>query len=429
MISDKDKKLRETLLSMFIDDEHARKHGNYYIVNCPQCHQREAYAYMDDMRHFLEGSGKGFIIHCNRKNNCGFVGKVDLFERYADSIPANYIPRDLKKITTYEVTGACLVPLPLQHFLEAQCLMSPIDYPLSHFEKKPYLPNSKNPDDIVGTCKDFLYRGIHYSTLYSNGLLDLHGKDLHQRLVDYVNDPNHGALFATDPTIWNDILKTTKIYIDRNMIFPIYHPFAKSEVFASAVDSDLQQAPRLDRLVFRSSFKDMGKMKEIQYKLYDNAIDIFNARNLFDDAITFFHEGIYDSLSTTDVYNYRNPQHLNFNSVGLTGVGKYAQATNLLNEYKANVDPKKTFVIFFDNDAAGKEQTIALKKELNASKRRCVYISYDKNFKYKDANEWYQADPADYAQTIQNIVQDVQKHKTIEEFRVSSSPLQQDIAL
>lgn len=44
-----------------LDELNAEDKGQYYICNCPECHEHEAFMYKNNQR----------FIQCNRENNCG----------------------------------------------------------------------------------------------------------------------------------------------------------------------------------------------------------------------------------------------------------------------------------------------------------------------------------------------------------------------
>lgn len=164
----------------------------------------------------------------------------------------------------------------------------------------------------------------------------------------------------------------SSVYGDRDIMFPIF-----------GMNGELQ------RILLRSKDKKQDK-KEIQVKVAEKATEIWNLQVLKDSKVktVFICEGVYDALSVLEVTKNRS----DISAIALSGCSKFKKA--ILEIQKRKCCKGKTFIVCLDNDEAGDKAYEELKKIHDF---KAVRFNLKK---YKDMNEYLQANKTDFKREV-----------------------------
>ena len=177
---------------------------------------------------------------------------------------------------------------------------------------------------------DFDIRGISNETLKNNGIF------YYSKKFESIVDSNLGKKCFSDKY-------RIKEYKNRDIFIPI-----------------LNYENKVERILLRSKEQGEQKKKEIQLKLKDRSIEIWNIKALINkEKYVFITEGVYDALSIKDV----DP---NVDALSLPGVRKYKKLVK---------------------EKAGHEYAKKLEMEL---KNRNLRVSILDLRQYKDVNDFLQ---------------------------------------
>lgn len=296
--------------------------GDYYTLICPKCGKKEAFLYLDDLYKYKQDSTHKVAIRCNRLNKCGEItylnDLLNLTEKKELNLPT---PKSSIQINNRGI----------------ELIEKFINYSLFSI--------NCNYKDF-----DFDIRGISNETLKNNGIF------YYSKKFESIVDSNLGKKCFSDKY-------RIKEYKNRDIFIPI-----------------LNYENKVERILLRSKEQGEQKKKEIQLKLKDRSIEIWNIKALINkEKYVFITEGVYDALSIKDV----DP---NVDALSLPGVRKYKQ---LVKEIDKNIDKckNKIFIIATDNDKAGHEYAKKLEMEL---KNRNLRVSILDLRQYKDVNDFLQ---------------------------------------
>lgn len=307
----------------FLENSSAIDFGNYYIVICPVCKHREAYIYKGDIERYSTNTKYKIPIRCNREKNCGETSFVE------ESL---VITNEDKKI----------------------------------IKEKAFKAASAKNITVIG--KNWLSDLVYFADRLPKYDMDIRGiknLTLKKYKICYLNEGWEKTITRRKQEFGDTLFKGS--YIGRDLLFPIFN-----------------LEGRLDRILLRSYDKELEK-KEIQIKMYDDAIDGFNLLALKNDNVKniVFTEGIYDALSVIESINQEDTE-----AIGIPGVKKWKGIIDIMNSIPNAKD--KNYIIAFDNDEAGLKNTDKFQEEL---KKNGYKVFTYKILKYKDLNEFYLAEP------------------------------------
>lgn len=309
--------------------------GDYYTLICPKCGKKEAFLYLDDLYKYQKDKKHKIPIRCNRLNKCGETSFLNDFldnDKNLDvTLPK---PRSSVQMTP---EGVRL----LKQFIHYAIFSLNCDF--------------KGFDSGI--------RGISNQTLKNNGVF-IYSKCFES----LINSPKAKSFFSKKYRI--------KEYRNRDIFIPILNYEGEAE-----------------RILLRSSTMKDLKKKEIQVKLQDKAMEIWNISALLSDKkYIFITEGVYDALSIKEVNN-------SVEAISLPGVKKYKK---LITEIKRNIDKcqNKVFVIATDSDSAGRK---AAKEMYDALTKLNLKATYFDLKGYKDVNDYLQANRISLSIAVRNI--------------------------
>jgi len=293
-----------------------RQRGNYLRCTCPQCGKREAYMWGDNLN----------FINCSRQNNCGITTHV-IYDNASD------MPIIEAKERTSTKTN--------DEAIQKQC-DDVFKGGLDCIDAKDF----GFPEEEAGVRYLTETRGISFDTLKKAGVMVSFGLFTLPVMADYL----HGHVDSFDK---NKFAFRDEYFERYNIIF--------------AITNDV--TGRYERLIFRST-KNV-KLKELQFKLYDNAQKhVLIVRDPKELKIAIC-ESVIDGLSLVEM--------------GWTGSVLCAMGANTVVSAVREFDCTKynDVVIALDNDEAGQKFAHKVQQVL-PNARMIMSEAYSK---YKDFNE------------------------------------------
>lgn len=306
-----------------------KERGRYVYLTCPSCHQTTAYI-----------SQQGYYIHCNRKNNCGYVKGLVEYISERDKISEEDAVRTLAAITNTQLPELSEEDKEkYKEFRERERLFSDI---LSIAKYGIWL-------DIAAPVRDYLNKRGYFDDEIIT--MDFGFLPIISELKKRLKDNGHSYLLVEE---------TLKSFNHNNpLLIPVYNPFGALDGFiARAVNSDTTPKYLYSKELERGSY-------------------FFNFNESKREETLIIVEGIIDALLLTQR--------------GIKGAvacgGDSPTETQISNAIKYG--KVKNVILCLDHDSAGIKGT---ERAIELLKEKDIHVYVANTSPYKDPDELIKAE-------------------------------------